>query len=95
MIKPNKELAQLHDAYNKHAPAKVVCTVWWSNLAHKQWACSCGYVFYDGGRLGKVDLPVHNPSESWYRAVCRAYIDTGLLKEMKAHWDKIRNQKYD
>jgi hypothetical protein len=85
-IKPSIKLAKLHDAFNKHAPTIEVCCVAFKGEAFKQFACSCGHVFWDTSRFLDIQELSKTPTTGWNRCLHKAYAATALYKAFKSYW---------
>lgn len=89
-IRPNRKLALLHDAYGKHRPYILVGEIESKlNARYKQWACSCGYMYYDSNPDGSIRNHTPNPRNEWMADVLRLYAAVGLGKEMRAYWLRV------
>ena len=94
-LTPNAALAKLHDAYGKHAPTHLVGIATNTHLACKQYACSCGYVFWDSDADDTIVPPYNTPNDQWVQAVRKVYRGTGLTKIMEAYWYRHFNRLPD
>jgi len=90
-IKPSIKLARLHDAFNKHAPTIEVCCIEFKGHTFKQFACSCGHVFWDTDINGTPCELALQPTTEWGRCLQQAYRATARHKAFKAYWRGCRH----
>jgi hypothetical protein len=79
----DKQLATVHALYDKHKPV-YVGKAYHCGDPYNQYACSCGYMFWDSYTFGSLRKHVPNGNLAWEQELVRFYGTLGLEKEIRA-----------